>query len=315
MKSKSMHEAYSSLLRELMGEGVEEVNARTQTKIKMLQGAHSFKLDLTDGKLPVPGNRKYYPHIAAAEVAWQFMGTKDPTFIVGKAPKLWSKFVEHEEVRLGGRDADDDDEVRQVPVLKTAYGYRWRKAFGRDQLELAMAELRNNPTNRQLYISAWDPSSDGLGGPQPKNIPCPVGFAVSRFNNDLHMTVLIRSSDVFVGLPYDVMGYALTLDAIAASVGCRPASLHFTLAHPHLYEPHWLATKACLGIEMTGFERSKDRRIQGASASWAMSCEPNLPGWSVEQVLRDPDGYVEIAKTLAKRVYSNSWDPMPEVIE
>jgi len=291
-----MHEAYRGLLTELLNHGVEEVNARTSTKIKMLQGAHSFKLDLLDGRLPVPGNRRYYPHIAAAEVAWQFMGTKDPAFIVGKAPKLWSKFIEDGE-------------------LKTAYGYRWRKAFGRDQLELVMAELRTNPTNRQLYVSSWDPSSDGLGGPQPKNIPCPVGFAVSRFRDDLHMTVLVRSSDVFVGLPYDVMGYALTLDAIAASVGCRPASLHFTLAHPHLYEPHWLATRACLGETITGYERSKDRQVEGASSSWVTGCEPDLPGWTVEQVLRDPDGYVEIVKTLAKRVGSNSWDPRPEVIE
>jgi len=296
MRTQSMHEAYRGLLTELLHHGVEELNARTNTKIKMLQGAHSFKLDLLDGRLPVAGNRRYYPHIAAAEVAWQFMGTKDPTFIVGKAPKLWSKFIEDGE-------------------LKTAYGHRWRKAFGRDQLELAMAELRNNPTNRQLYISAWDPSSDGLGGPQPKNIPCPVGFVVSRFRDDLHMTVLIRSSDVFVGLPYDVMGYALTLDAIAASVGCRPASLCITLAHPHLYEPHWLATRACLGQEITGFERSKDRRIEGASSTWVTGCEPNLPGWTVEQILRDPDGYVDIVKTLAKRVGNNSWDPMPEVIE
>lgn len=296
MRTQSMHEAYRGLLTELLHHGVEELNARTNTKIKMLQGAHSFKLDLLDGRLPVAGNRRYYPHIAAAEVAWQFMGTKDPAFIVGKAPKLWSKFIEDGE-------------------LKTAYGHRWRKAFGRDQLELAMAELRNNPTNRQLYISAWDPSSDGLGGPQPKNIPCPVGFVVSRFRDDLHMTVLIRSSDVFVGLPYDVMGYALTLDAIAASVGCRPASLCITLAHPHLYEPHWLATRACLGLEITGFERSKDRRIEGASSTWVTGCEPNLPGWTVEQILRDPDGYVDIVKTLAKRVGNNSWDPMPEVIE
>jgi len=296
MRTQSMHEAYRGLLTELLNHGVEEVNARTSTKIKMLQGAHSFKLDLLDGHLPVPGNRRYYPHIAAAEVAWQFMGTKDPAFIVGKAPKLWSKFIEDGE-------------------LKTAYGYRWRKAFGRDQLELVMAELRTNPTNRQLYVSSWDPSSDGLGGPQPKNIPCPVGFAVSRFRDDLHMTVLVRSSDVFVGLPYDVMGYALTLDAIAASVGCRPASLHFTLAHPHLYEPHWLATRACLGETITGYERSKDWRVEGASSSWVTGCEPDLPGWTVEQVLRDPDGYVEIVKTLAKRVGSNSWDPRPEVIE
>ena len=88
MQAKSFHEAYRGLLSELMNHSVTEVNERTKTEIKMLQGAHSFKLDLSDGRLPVVGNRRYYPHVAAAETAWQFMGTKDPTFILGKAPKL-----------------------------------------------------------------------------------------------------------------------------------------------------------------------------------------------------------------------------------
>lgn len=316
MQAKSLfHEAYRGLLSELVNHGVTEVNERTKTEIKMLQGARSFKLDLSDGRLPVAGNRRYYPHVAAAETAWQFMGTKDPTFILGKAPKLWSKFLETETTRLGGRDADDDDEVVERQVLKTAYGYRWRHAFGRDQLALAVHELKTNPTNRQLFISAWDPRSDGLGGPQPKNIPCPVGFTVSRFGNDLHMAVFIRSSDVFVGLPYDVMGYALTADAIAATVGLRPKSLHFTLAHAHLYKPHWNATRACLTANWGVDEWREAKEFEKASTAWAKDVQPNLPGWDIQAILDNPDGYVSIVKALASRTNQNSWDPMPDVIE
>lgn len=291
---------YRQLLSELLDRGVQETNARTGVKIKLIQGGHSFKLDLTDGTLPVPGNRRYYPRVAAAEVAWQFMGTKDPDFIVSKAPKLWEKFVENGE-------------------LKTAYGWRWREAFGRDQLALVISALRDDPTNRQLYVSAWDPRSDGLGGPQPKNIPCPVGFAVSRFEDDLHMSVFVRSSDVFVGLPYDVMGYALTLDALAASVGCRPATLHFTLAHAHIYEPHWLAAKACLGKLSSADQYELERQgqkveYQRARESWVRE-QPNLPGWTVDQVLADPDGYCATVGRLAKRVPAMAWDPYPVLVE
>lgn len=314
MQTKSMHEAYRGLLCDLMNRGVTETNARTRTDIKMLQGATSFKLDLTSGRLPVAGNRRYYPHVAASEAAWQFMGTKDPAFILGKAPKLWSKFVEKETYTTNNGDGKGPVEAER-DVLKTAYGYRWREHFGRDQLDLVLTELTDNPTNRQLFISAWDPATDGLGGPQPKNIPCPVGFTVSRFGDDLHMSVFVRSSDVFVGLPYDVMVYALTLDAIAATVGCRPATLHFTLAHPHLYEPHWDLTKACLGHEFTGRERYHNKKLEGASSSWASGCEPNLPGWSIDKIVTAPDDYVDTVKLLAKRVTNNSWDPMPEVIE
>lgn len=305
MHSKPFHEAYRGLLSEIMNQGVTEENARTATKIKMLQGGHSFKLDLTNGRLPVAGNRRYYPHIAAAETAWQFMGTKNAHFVLKYAPKLWSKFVTEE----------TDGAGTAVKKLETAYGYRWRVEFGRDQLALALRELKDNPTNRQLFISAWDPRSDGLGGPQPKNIPCPIGFTVSRFQDDLHMSVFIRSSDVFVGLPYDVMAYSLTADAIAATVGLRPASLHVTLAHPHLYKPHWNATKACLTGDWSAGEWREAKEFADASTSWADDAEPSLPGWSIPMIEGDPDSYLDVVKQLTRRTRQNSWDPCPEVIE
>jgi len=314
---RSFHEVYYGLLSSLINRGVTETNARTKTQILMLQGAFSFKLDLSNGKLPVVGNRRYFPHVAAAEAAWQFMGTKDPTFILKHAPKLWSKFLETEEVK---QDRGNGPVTVEKQVLKTAYGWRWREAFGRDQIGLACKELMENPTNRQLWIQAWDPRSDGLGGPQPKNIPCPLGFSVSRYDNDLHMSVFVRSSDVFVGLPYDVMCYGLTLDAMAATVGCRPATMHFTLAHPHLYEPHWMMARACVediqdDRDFRALRYNERKQYEGASTSWASDVQPNLPGWNIAMIEEQPDTYVDVVKQLARRTRQNTWNPLPEVIE
>lgn len=273
--TSSFHLEYSSLLG-LLHHGMTETNTRTGVKIKMLEGGYSFKLDLSRGRLPVAGNRKYFPRVAAAETAWQFMGTQDASFILRKAKKVWGKFV---------RDGK----------LETSYGYRWREHFGRDQIALAMDELRHNPTNRQLYISAWDPSCDGLGGEQPPNIPCPVGFSLTCTENRLHCSVFIRSSDVFVGLPYDVMCYSLTLDAIAASLDLKPGTLHVTLAHPHVYEPHF------------------DDLRHSMDSHW-ISVEPHLPAWPVEDILADKDGYLRHVQRLSDRVPWNEWNPTPEVV-
>lgn len=312
MNIRSFHEVYYGLLTDLLHRGVTETNARTKTQIKMLQGAFSFKLDLSNGKLPIAGNRRYFPHVSAAEVAWQFMGTRDPSFILKHAPKLWSKFVETEAVE---EDRGNGMRTVEKQVLKTAYGWRWREAFGRDQLALAVKELRDNPTNRQLWVQAWDPRSDGLGGPQPKNIPCPLGFSVSRFQDDIHMSVFVRSSDVFVGLPYDVMAYGLTLDAIAASVGCRPATMHFTLAHPHLYEPHWNMARACTLADWSAGEWREQKEFEGASTKWADDVQPTLPCWNIDDIVEAPDNYVRLVKSMAQRTRQNSWNPLPEVIE
>lgn len=280
MREQTFRDAYRALLSEIYSHGVWETNGRTGVKVKMLRGGHSFKLGLSDG-LPVAGNRRYWPHVAAAEVAWQFMGTRDPAFVLKHAPKLWSKFVEDGE-------------------LKAAYGYRWREHFGRDQLALALEALRRDPSNRQVYLSAWDPGADGLGQPgQPKNIPCPVGFSLTRTGGFVHCSVFIRSSDVFVGLPYDVMAYALTLDAVAASLEARPGTLHVTLAHPHLYAPHLQATEDCL---------------EGERSRWPVHQMP-LPALPVEEVERAPKRYVDHVKRLADRVDWNPWNPAPDVIE
>lgn len=280
MKTEPMGLAYHTLLRELYNYGTDEVNSRTGVAIRALPGGHSFKLDLTNGRLPVPGNRRYWPRVAAAETAWQFMGTQSPDWILSKAPKIWKDFVED------GK-------------LETAYGYRWREHFGRDQLMMAIDELRDNPTNRQLYISAWDPATDGLGGSQPKNIPCPVGFSLTRVGDLVHCSVFIRSSDVFIGLPYDVMGYALTLDAVAQSVDCKAGTLHVTLAHPHIYEPHFDHVQECL---------------TGDRSAWWTLVEPKLPDWDVEAILEDPDTYLDDVLSLAEDELYNPWNPMPELV-
>lgn len=315
MKQTTMQEAYRGLLTSTLAHGYTETNERTGAKIKLIPGGTAFTLNMTNGKLPIAGNRAYYPHIAAAEVAWQFMGTQDPQFILSHAPKLWSNFLETVEVE---EDRGNGKRMVEREVLKTAYGYRWREHFGRDQLQRCIDQLKANPTNRQLVVMAWDATSDGCGGVQPKNVPCPIGFAINRFGDDLHMSVYMRSSDIFVGLPYDVMAYALTLDAIAASVGCRPGSLHFSLAHAHLYETHWNAAKACTeGLaNLSGYERNKITDCDGASTQWqAMKdCQPNLPAWSLEMIEANPDGYVSQLKLLTKRTNQSAWNPLPEVV-
>jgi thymidylate synthase len=278
MMKTSFHQAYGSLLTELQHAGT-EMNKRTGVLVKRLDGAHSFKLDLKDGKLPLAGNRRYYPRVAAVETAWELMGTQDPTFVLQRAPKIWSDFTEED-----GK-------------IKCAYGYRWRVGFGRDQIRMALDALRKDPSNRQVYVSAWDPSHDGLGAPdQPKNIPCPVGFSLTKTDDRLHLTLFMRSSDVFVGLPYDVMGYALKLDAFAAELECTPGTLHVTLAHPHIYEPHF---------EML----TKSLDLNGPVP------QPSLPGWTVGQITQDPDGYVDVVKRLANRVRTGEeWNAMPELV-
>ena len=92
-----------------------------------------------------------------------------------------------------------------------------------------------------------------------------------------------------------------------------------TLAHPHIYQPHFGMVKACV----EGFDRGDWREIKdagftdmhdGDKTEWASGVEPQLPAWSVEDIEADPDGYVQHVRRLASRVNRSTWSPKPLLI-
>ncbi|WGH15511.1 putative thymidylate synthase [Pseudomonas phage PA_LZ02] len=283
------YDAYGAIVAWVFSGDV-ETNARTGVRVKVGRGGTSFRVDLSDGMLPTVGFRKTFPKSAAAEVAWYLQGTQDATFIRKYAP-LWDKFVELIDIK-GGLFMED----RAVEGVKAAYGYRWRSHFGRDQIRLAVEALRKDPSDRRCYVSAWDPAEDGLGALGQRNVPCPASFTFSVLNGELHSSFFIRSSDVFVGLPYDVMGHALLMDAVAHELRLRPGIMHVTLAHAHLYESHWDLT-----VEMM-----KQEPVVPAL---------QLPGWTLSQVERAPDDYVVRYAEEAKQLTWPAYNPRPEVVE
>jgi thymidylate synthase len=292
MRPGSYAHQYRALLAAAMHQRP-SLNTRTGTRVRTLPGNSGWLKLRVRGRLPLPGNRRAYPHLAAAETAWQVSGERDASFVLRHAPKLWSKFV---------------DASGEVP---TAYGHRMRRHFGRDQLSLAVSALADDPSSRQVHVALWDPRRDGLGAAGPASVPCPVSFSASRAepSGGLALTVDVRSSDMFVGLPYDVMNFALLGDALAATLrqghagweNCQLEWLTLSLAHGHVYEPQWDAARTSLDAG----HYWQDREYE---------CWPLLPGWSLGDVGADPEDYVRQSRLLAAAVESHPWAHSAEVV-
>lgn len=289
-------ELYLLLVSRIMFEGYEERNERTGKAIRALSHGCSFTINLADGALPVTDRRRLYPATAAAETAWYVQATQDPEFMLKYARVTWEKFLEPAYPPPTEEGQGVGWSLTVPLIIKAAYGYRWRKHFGRDQLMLGVEALRANPSDRRVYISAWDPAEDGLGMKGQLNVPCPVGFTLSIAEGRLNSTFLLRSSDVFVGLPYDVMGHALLMDAIAASLGIGLGHMTFTLAHPHIYDVHF-----DMAEHFVKQETVMDEFVQ-------------LPKWTLEKIEMFPDDYVAMMKARAGQVVWPMYAPRPEVV-
>lgn len=257
---------YEDLLRQVMNHGHTELNQRTGVNVRTLAN-RALVLDCSKS-LPMIGLRRTFPHVAAAELAWTLSGVKEIQWLLNYT-RMWENFQEED------------------GTIEAAYGYRWRHHFKRDQLMDALETLRHDPSNRQVVVMAWDPGDDGLLAARKKNVPCPLGFSLNIVDKKLNMAVYLRSSDVVVGLPYDVMHYALLLDVLCEELawssniqGLTRGSLMLTLAHAHVYDTHF-------------------------DTSWKMLESPPMPApvafplWRMSEILNNPDEYVKDVKRRA----------------
>jgi hypothetical protein len=90
------------------------------------------------------------------------------------------------------RDYSDNGEIYHA-----AYGYRWRKAFGADQLEQLVAMLKADPTTRRAVLTVWEPTRDL--GVESRDLGCNTQAYFKLRDSTLRMTVCCRSNDILWG--------------------------------------------------------------------------------------------------------------------
>jgi hypothetical protein len=83
-------------------------------------------------------------------------------------------------------------------TLHGAYGYRWRRAFGIDQLADVVQKLNVDPGDRRCVVQMWDAGLD-FNRPNAKDVPCNTQIYFDATKGVLDMTVTNRSNDVVWG--------------------------------------------------------------------------------------------------------------------
>ena len=160
---------------------------------------------------------------ALAEVVWIITGRRDLAFL-----EYWNK-----EYRKF---------VGPGPELHGAYGNRLRHQFGLDQLDRAYMALKHQPDTRQVVLQIWDsivdmPDSDGT--PMDSDIPCNVLAIPKLRDGKLEWLQVIRSNDMFLGVPYNFVQFTCVQEILAGWLGVECGTYNQISDSLHVYNRHW----------------------------------------------------------------------------
>ena len=205
---------------------------RTGVGTKALFGTN-LRFDLTKG-FPAVTTKKLYFESVKAELAW-FLSGKRYTDDLKQSYNchIWDKNVENPKWQNSMYCHGDNDAGR-------VYGVQWRnwRSYENDhidQLQAAVSTLIQNPTDRRIIVSAWNPGDlDEMCLP-----PCHLymQFFVNK-KKFLHCGVVMRSVDTFLGMPFDIASYALLTHIIAKQTGLLPGELYMSFMDTHIYMNH-----------------------------------------------------------------------------
>jgi len=211
MISNIFEQQYKVLLMDVLLNGSLNNNRTGVNTFKQFN--RSLNINLQYG-FPILTGKKIFFEKALAEFKWIYEGKTDLQYLNDNNIKWWNNFA------VDGK-------------LGKVYGYQIKSFNGVfNQIDYVKNEILNN--SRRAIITLWNPCDL-----KEQALPCCyTQFNFVRDNDKLNMAMHFRSSDMFLGLPYDIIVGALFLHTIAKDCNLIPNILGLNLADAHIYETH-----------------------------------------------------------------------------
>lgn len=237
-----MH-SYLSIVRHILEHGERKTN-RTGVDAITVAGM-MFEHEMRQG-FPILTTKKVPFRLIATELEFFIKGLSDKKWLQDRNNHIWDEWA-HPKKAPYGHDEVSKQRMKEERDLGAIYGYQWRHfnapyvsydtdytGQGVDQLQRVVAKLKNDPTDRRMIVSAWNPCMlDQMGLP-----PCHYAFQVTVINGQLNLLWNQRSVDTILGLPFNIASYAILLHLLAKESGLQAGRLIGFLADTHIYVNH-----------------------------------------------------------------------------
>lgn len=240
---------YINVLKNVLVNGVEKTD-RTNTGTISCSG---LKIDIPlDFGFPILTTKKVSFHAIKEELLWFIAGCTDNKVLKDKNIHIWDGNSTKEFHKTRGLDIvyEEDD---CGPIYSFQYRH-WGAEYktckddysnqGIDQLKNVVESLKTDPDSRRHIVSAWNVSD-------LNKMVLPPCHSFYQFytclneNKERELTCMLfqRSSDVGLGLPYNISSYSLLTYIVAHLCGYKAKKLSIFLGDCHVYKNHIDALK------------------------------------------------------------------------
>ncbi|MEE4277148.1 MAG: thymidylate synthase [Halieaceae bacterium] len=222
---------YHELLRDILENGVRKED-RTGTGTLSVFG-RQFRHDLAHG-FPLLTTKKIHLKSVINELIWFLSGDTNIAWLQEHGVSIWNEWA-----------TESGD-------LGPVYGKQWRAwptADGGEinQIDYVLDCLVNRPDSRRILFHAWNveylpdesvsPQDNARAGRMALP-PCHLLYQFYVARGRLSAQLYIRSSDTFLGLPFNMASLATLVLMLAQQADLEPGEIVITTGDSHIYLNH-----------------------------------------------------------------------------
>ena len=233
---------YLDMLQDILDNGVLK-DDRTGTGTLSVFG-RQYRHNLADG-FPLLTTKKLHLKSIINELIWFLSGDTNTRWLKENGVSIWDEWAT-EEGDLG-------------PL----YGAQWTAWPTKDggsinQIDYVVDCLRNKPDSRRILFHGWNVEYLPDEGVSPQeNVragrmalpPCHLLYQFYVAEGTLSAQLLIRSSDSFLGLPYNTASLAVLTMMLAQQCDLKPGEIIICTGDSHIYSNHLEQVQEQLGRE------------------------------------------------------------------
>ncbi|KAF9353580.1 Thymidylate synthase [Mortierella sp. AD094] len=275
-RSPEQHEEhqYLNMIRHIMDHGEFRAD-RTGTGTRSIFAPPAMRFSLEDDIFPLLTTKRVFFRAVVEELLWFVKGDTNGLHLSEKGIKIWDGNGSREYLDKIGLSH------RKVGDLGPVYGFQWRHfgaeykgcdtdytGQGVDQLAEVIWKIKNNPTDRRIVLSAWNPADLGKMALPPCHMFCQ--FYVSTPTEEqprakLSCQLYQRSCDMGLGVPFNIASYALLTKMIAYVTDLDCGEFIHTMGDTHIYLDHTEALKIQIEREPRPFPKMYIHPLQGGN--------------------------------------------------